>query len=329
MNKLGRDKVPFVFLIDFEMKKIIIETDIDSNKYLEFDINGITNSSILATNLSSYYFDKYPITKEKYTDGFNLIASEIQRGNSFLLNLTYPTRLMTNLSLGDIYRMTRSKYKIHLKDQFVCYSPEIFVKIDNGKISSYPMKGTIDAAVPNAKQVILQDEKEIAEHYTIVDLIRNDLSRVAKKVEVSKFRYVEELNTNEKNLLQVSSEVSGELPAHYNKTIGSIIFELLPAGSISGAPKPKTLEIIRTAEGQDRGYYTGICGYFDGQNLDSGVMIRYIEQESDKLFYRSGCGITSMSDLDTEYVEMIDKVYLPLKSKADPTSHDNKLLNAQ
>ena len=329
MNNLGADQVPFLFLIDFEMKKIIIETDTKCNNYIHFDINGFTNRPLIKPSISSYYFDKYPIPKEKYAEGFNLVANEIQLGNSFLLNLTYPTRLMTNLSLDDIYNLTSSKYKIYLKNHFVCYSPEIFVKIQDGIISSYPMKGTIDASLPNAEKTILEDKKEIAEHYTIVDLIRNDLSRVAKKVKVKKFRYIDEIRTSEKNLLQVSSEVAGELPSDYMKKIGSIIFELLPAGSISGAPKPKTLQVIRNAEGGERGYYTGICGYFDGKNLDSGVMIRYIEKVKDYLYYRSGCGVTSMSQMDTEYEEMIDKVYLPLHSKKGITLQNDNLLDVK
>jgi para-aminobenzoate synthetase component 1 len=85
----------------------------------------------------------------------------------------------------------------------------------------------------------------------------------------------------------------------------------LPAGSISGAPKPKTLEIIKKIEDYERGFYTGICGYFDGNALDTGVMIRFIEQEGDQLFFKSGGGITSFSDAKTEYQEMIDKIYLP------------------
>jgi len=87
---------------------------------------------------------------------------------------------------------------------------------------------------------------------------------------------------------------------------------LLPAGSITGAPKPKTMEIIDQAEGYERGFYTGICGCFDGENLDSAVMIRFIEQEGEQLIFKSGGGITSQSDLNKEYEELIQKVYVPI-----------------
>ena len=96
--------------------------------------------------------------------------------------------------------------------------------------------------------------------------------------------------------MQVSSEVAALLPDNWRDSLGTLLNSLLPAGSISGAPKPKTVEIIRTAEGYERGYYTGICGYFDGENLDSGVMIRFIENQNDQLVFKSGGGITARSN---------------------------------
>jgi len=87
---------------------------------------------------------------------------------------------------------------------------------------------------------------------------------------------------------------------------------MLPAGSISGAPKKKTIEIIREVEGYERGFYTGIFGYFDGKNLDSAVAIRFIEKQGEKLIFKSGGGITYQSDWEKEYEEMQKKVYVPI-----------------
>ena len=86
-------------------------------------------------------------------------------------------------------------------------------------------------------------------------------------------------------------------------------------GSISGAPKKKTVEIIKSVEREERGYYTGIAGIFDGKDLDSCVMIRFIEKNNNSFRYRSGCGITFLSELTSEYQEMIDKVYVPINRK--------------
>jgi para-aminobenzoate synthetase component 1 len=208
--------------------------------------------------------------------------------------------------------MSNSRNKIWFEGEFVCFSPEIFVTINDGIIRSFPMKGTIDAAVPDAEKEILNDDKETAEHYTIVDLIRNDLNLVSRKVRVERFRYCDTIVTNEKKLLQVSSAVCGDLEKDYLSHIGDIIYALLPAGSVSGAPKRKTLDIITATEGRERGYYTGIFGVFDGHNLDSGVIIRYIEKNDAGYIYFSGGGITSFSDPLSEYKEMIDKIYVPI-----------------
>ena len=114
------------------------------------------------------------------------------------------------------------------------------------------------------------------------------------------------------SLLQVSSEIRGNLDPGWKKQLGTLLFRILPAGSISGAPKKKTVEIIRRAEQAGRGYFTGVFGYFDGENLDSGVMIRYMEKTPAGLQFRSGGGITGHSDARTEYDELIQKVYVPI-----------------
>ena len=174
------------------------------------------------------------------------------------------------------------------------------------------MKGTIDVNIPNAQARILGDVKEMAEHTMVVDLLRNDLGIIASKVRVEKFRYVENINAGDKKLLQVSSKISAQLDANWNERIGDIITSILPAGSITGTPKKKTVEILKNIEGYERNFYTGIFGVFDGENFDSAVMIRFIEKDkTGKIFYKSGGGITVDSNVDLEYKELIDKVYLP------------------
>ena len=177
------------------------------------------------------------------------------------------------------------------------------------------MKGTIDASQPNAKANLLKDEKEQREHYTIVDLMRNDLAMVAQNIKVSRFRYIDSIYTEQGEILQTSSEIYGELEDNWQNKIGSILATLFPAGSISGAPKEKTVSIIQQAEKQERGYYTGIFGIFDGENLNSAVAIRFIEQRGDKFYFRSGGGITIQSQLEDEYQELIAKVYLPIQKE--------------
>lgn len=175
------------------------------------------------------------------------------------------------------------------------------------------MKGTLDASTPHAEQMLMEDEKEAAEHATIVDLIRNDLSMVAEDVKVEKFRYIDVLHTNKGKILQTSSEISGKLQSDYRKHIGDILAALLPAGSITGAPKRKTMEIIHEAEGYERGFYTGVMGICGNGNLNSAVMIRFLEEDESGTYFKAGGGITSKSDCMKEYEEVLQKVYLPIE----------------
>ena len=324
LNDLGAAGQPFSFYCDFLGEKWCVESaDQASQFHLQIDneyqaSKKSTVHSQQSPRLSSMdyglktTFSKKPIAFTPFKKAFDQVIHQINIGNSFLTNLTFETPIETNLSLKEIFQHSQAKYKLLVPDQFVVFSPETFVKIEGDHIYSYPMKGTIDASIPNAEKVILGDTKESAEHVTIVDLIRNDLSQVAKEVQVTKFRYIDRLKTNDKQLLQVSSEIKGYLGKEWKPTLGSIIAKLLPAGSISGAPKPETIKIIQQTESYSRGFYTGICGHFDGESLDCGVMIRFIKKEKDQLTFCSGGGITSFSEAEKEYQEMVDKVYLAL-----------------
>jgi len=174
------------------------------------------------------------------------------------------------------------------------------------------MKGTIDATLPDARRRLFEDKKEAAEHATIVDLLRNDLSQHATQVTVRRYRYFDRLTTHRGALWQTSSEIEGRLPDDYRSRLGDILLDMLPAGSITGAPKPKTMDIIAEAESYDRGFYTGVAGWFDGDDMDSCVLIRFMEQEGGRLYFKAGGGITFQSDMHSEYEEMKQKIYVPI-----------------
>jgi len=311
MNILGKNGKEFVFLIDFEGNSAHVFSPELTEKIL-WQANNKSNTDKREAKSSIEKWIANTVSFEKYKHGYDLVQKHIQNGDTYLLNYTQPTKIETNISLEDIFYDSSAKYKVLMKDEFVCFSPETFVKIKNGRISSYPMKGTMDASIENSKERILNDSKELAEHNTIVDLIRNDLSLVAENVTVEKFRYLERINTNKRDLWQVSSKITGDLPKNYTENIGEIVFRMLPAGSISGAPKMKTVEIIKKVEKYHRGFYTGIFGYFDGKDLDSCVLIRYIEKQNGQLVYKSGGGITFMSEAEKEYEELLKKVYVPI-----------------
>ena len=312
MNELGANGQPFAFVIDFDFTKPLIFDIKESSDLLWKTPTKFNYLPDLDLQGNEVVWNVHPVEYERYQKAYNTVQNHIHNGDTYLLNLTMPTRVETNLSPEDLFHLSNAPYKVWLKNQFVCFSPEIFVRINNGIITSYPMKGTIDANIENAEQILRTDEKEVAEHHTIVDLIRNDLSMVATEMQVDRLMYIDRISTNKGDLLQMSSQISGKLPVDYQQSIGTILSRLLPAGSICGAPKSKTIEIIREAEGYQRGYYTGIFGIFDGQNLDSCVLIRYMEQKDDHFIFKSGGGITFLSDCQAEYNELIQKVYVPI-----------------
>jgi len=313
MNELGAKREPFIFAIDFELQKPLIVTEKEAPEAgIRFSFNGVTNGPAGNHPARAFRFSRKPVPFETYLQAFTVVMDRIRHGDSYLVNLTFPTPVETDLSLGEIYDRSNAMYSMLYQDRFAVFSPESFVRIRNGVISSFPMKGTADAALPDAHEALLNSAKELAEHNTIVDLIRNDLSIMAKEVRVQRFRYVDTIRTNFKELLQVSSEITGLLESDYPSRIGDILFSMLPAGSVSGAPKKKTIEIIREAEQCERGYYTGIFGIFDGTDIDCGVMIRFIEQGPAGLVYKSGGGITAKSRCEDEFQELIDKIYVPL-----------------
>lgn len=325
MNVLGRAREPFLFVINFDCSEFIIEplrtVNPDEIKYsMNDDFIHFRNYVGPESGLpQSILIQKELIAFELYEQAFKEVIKNLHYGNSFLTNLTVETPISSNYSFEDLFAFARAKYKLLVKDKFLSFSPESFIRITpEGKVSSFPMKGTIEASRENAREIILSDQKEKYEHTTIVDLIRNDLSRICDKVWVDRFRYLDTIYRQDgSRLLQVSSEVCGQLNGDWRSRIGDILLNLLPAGSISGAPKDKTVEIINSAEkytylNGGRGFYTGVFGIFDGEKLDSAVLIRFIEKKGNGLVFKSGGGITARSDCRKEYDELISKIYVPI-----------------
>ncbi|WP_416768566.1 aminodeoxychorismate synthase component I [Sulfurimonas sp. ST-25] len=305
LNSLCEQSIPFFFLSDFEGKELTcypLDTLAEEDIEFAFHATGTPHDSNV---------EKYPVSFKSYREKLLKVQEHIKNGETYMLNLTQPTPIECSDSLHTIYAKANAPFKLRFRDQFVCFSPEKFIEIIDDKIYTYPMKGTIDAALPDAETTILADEKEMAEHLMVVDLLRNDLGIVATNIRVENFRYIDRIKAGSKELLQVSSKISGELENAWPSRIEEILRSLLPAGSISGTPKKRTVEIIKEIEGYDRGNFTGVFGYFDGNNLYSAVSIRFIEKTTGGLVYKSGGGITIDSDVKKEYEELIDKIYIP------------------
>ena len=304
-NQLGKAGVPFLIIVDYKKDNVItIPISELAENDIEFQIDG---------NVAPHRnieFEKFPVRKDIYQKKFQNIIESIKNGYTYVMNLTQPTEIKISSNLKEIYKFAKAKYKIRFKNSFISYSPETFIKIENNQISTFPMKGTISADLPDSKNELLNNPKESAEHIMIVDLLRNDLNMVSSKVRVEKFKYIDKIQSGNRELFQMSSKICGELESGWESRIGDILETMLPAGSITGTPKIKTVQLIDEIENYKRGFFTGVFGVFQDGKFDSGVMIRFLENQNGKMVYKSGGGITLDSNLESEYQEMIDKIYL-------------------
>ena len=311
INTLAKQRTPFLFISSFDGEKIFAQPLDDLDDDIFYKLEDWRNYPV-KKRTKDFTFSKSPVDFSTYKKALDEVLEEIRSGNTYLLNLTFRTPVESSLTLKEVFTYARAKFKLYFKDEFICFSPERFVEIKENTIATYPMKGTINAHLPDAKETKLADPKEMAEPVMIVDLMRNDLGIIGSDVKVEKFRYVEKIKAGKKELLQVSSKITATLPSDWKDNLGTLLSQILPAGSISGTPKKSTVNIIKHVENFDRGFYTGVFGVFDGESLRSGVMIRFIENENGKFFYKSGGGITIDSDAKSEYEELTDKIYLPL-----------------
>ena len=306
LNDFGQQRTPCLFIIDYKGENGIVFPLSELPDEVKFSF-----SEDRKANATPIPIEKHPIPYQEFEKPFNKVLSHLKNGDTELVNLTFATEI-SPVSLSEVYQNASAKYKMLYKDDWVCFSPEIFVKIEDNLIKTYPMKGTISATIPDAEATLLHNEKEIDEHHKVVRLLSSDLQKVATNVHTTRFRYVDVIKKSTGDLLQTSSEIVGELPANWQEHLGDLLATLLPAGSISGAPKEKSVEVIAEAENYERGFYTGIAGIFDGNSVDSCVLIRFIERIGNRFFYKSGAGITAQSKPLDEYNEIIEKIYIPI-----------------
>ncbi|PIF05128.1 MAG: anthranilate synthase component I [Draconibacterium sp.] len=187
-------------------------------------------------------------------------------------------------------------------------SPEAELRIQNNKAYIHPIAGTFkrtgnDEQDRKLAEQLSKDPKENAEHVMLVDLARNDLSRNAENVTVETYREVQYYS----HVIHLVSQVSGEITDSTN--LIKVLGETFPAGTLSGAPKYKALELIDTYENQNRGYYGGCIGYlgFD-RTLNHAIMIRSFLSKNNKLFYQAGAGIVAESKEENELREVNNKL---------------------
>lgn len=240
----------------------------------------------------------------------------IRDGDIFQVVLSNPIVAQASGSLFDVYRLMRaenpSPYMVFMSSdniEIAAASPETLVRLENGKLLTYPLAGTRPrGATPeedrNVELDLMQDEKELAEHNMLVDLGRNDIGRVAKlgSVEVERLHDILRFS----HVMHIGSTVGGELAD--GKDALDVVDSVLPAGTLSGAPKIRACQIISELEGSSRGIYGGAIGYLDfSGNLDTCIGIRLAFKHGDRLCVQSGAGIVADSDPDKEFEECRNK----------------------
>lgn len=309
MNRLGKLHRPFAFALPYEEEACYVEES-GSNGELHYLMPGIRKAPPLPALPPHVEWQPKFVSREEYGHAFSIIRQHLLRGDTYLANLCFTTPVRSNLTPEHFFARAQAPYQMLVPGRFACFSPEAFVCMEGETIRTSPMKGT--TASEKGIPALLASEKEQREHATVTDLLRNDLAMVAHHVRVEKYRYLTPIQTHRGRLWATSTDILATLPSDWRHRLGDILFTLLPAGSVTGAPKTWTCRAIAQAETSPRGFYTGIFGHFDGQKLQSAVSIRFVEQAAPGLLhFHSGGGITLLSDPDTEYEELNSKIYVP------------------
>lgn len=240
----------------------------------------------------------------------------IREGDIFQVVLSNRMEAEMSGSLLDAYRVLRtsnpSPYMFYFSSddlEIAGASPETLVKLESGVVHTFPLAGTRRRGATEEEDLalereLLSDEKERAEHNMLVDLGRNDVGRVSRfgSVEVEKYMCIERFS----HVMHIGSVVRGEMSE--GKDAMDAVDAILPAGTLSGAPKIRACQIINELEGNKRGIYGGAIGYLDfGGNLDTCIAIRIAFAKNGKVYVRSGAGIVADSVPEKEYQECINK----------------------
>jgi anthranilate synthase component 1 len=255
-------------------------------------------------------------TKEEYSAMVEKARHYIYEGDIFQVVLSNRLAAEAEGSLLDTYRLLRtnnpSPYMFYISSddvEIAGSSPETLVKLTDGVLHTYPLAGTrprgkTEAEDKALEESLLQDPKELSEHNMLVDLGRNDIGRLSRfgTVQVEKYMCIERYS----HVMHIGSTVRGEISP--DKDGVDAIACVLPAGTLSGAPKIRACEIINELEANKRGIYGGAIGYIDfAGNMDTCIAIRLAFQKNGRVFVRSGAGIVADSVPEKEYQECINK----------------------
>ena len=276
------------------------------NLPLDLDLKFSSDIEKLQSNFSKEEFQK-AVEKGK---------EHIYAGDIFQVVLSHRMEVPFSGDTFQIYRSLRninpSPYLFFLDFhdfQLIGSSPEPLIRVENKDAEIIPIAGTRPRGnTPEEDKALsenlLKDPKELAEHVMLVDLARNDMARVSEygSVEVNDFQTIESYS----HVMHIISRVNGKLEAQYDAV--DAFKAAFPAGTVSGAPKIRAMEIINDLEPEKRGYYAGAIGYFDyNGNMDMCIAIRTLLAKNNTIYFQAGAGIVADSDPATEYQETINK----------------------
>ena len=267
-----------------------------------------------AANIKSDF--KSLFTKDEYCQMVTRAKGHIKEGDIFQVVLSNRYEADFEGSIFDTYRVLRtinpSPYMFYFSGsnlEIAGASPETLVKLHNGKLFTYPLAGTRKRGETDEEDLALEtellaDEKELAEHNMLVDLGRNDLGKISKFGTVKVDNYLSILRFS--HVMHIGSTVSGDI--RDDKKGLDAINAVLPAGTLSGAPKIRAMQIINEQEKNKRGIYGGAIGYLDFTgNMDTCIAIRIVYRRNNKVFIRSGAGIVADSNPESEFQECVNK----------------------
>ena len=269
---------------------------------------------------------KQEISKKEYKSKIKIIKKYIDSGDIFQANFThrFHSKNNKNLAHNNIYFNFREKTRtpfssfLNFGSFTICsFSPERFMKLNNGIITTSPIKGTVrrsdDLTIDKKlREELILSEKNRAENLMIVDVLRNDISRVSKKgsVRVTELAKIKSYQ----NVHHLVSTIQGKIDRELDAV--DLLFETLPGGSITGAPKIRAMEIISELEKNKRGVYCGAIGYISfSKDADFNIPIRTLTITDNNITINCGGGIVSDSDSNSEYQESIDKIANIIKEK--------------
>ena len=264
----------------------------------------------LKTEITPHFSEK------QYCDMVEKAKEYIREGDIFQVVLSNPMRAEAEGSLFDTYRVLRtenpSPYMFYFSSDDIELSgasPETLAKLENGKISTFPLAGTRprgkdDEEDKALEAELLRDEKELAEHNMLVDLGRNDIGKVSEigSVKVEEYLSIERFS----HVMHIGSTVTGKIRA--DKDAVDAVDAILPAGTLSGAPKFRACQIIEELENDKRGVYGGAIGYLDFTgNMDTCIAIRLVYKKNGRICIRAGAGVVADSVPENEFRECINK----------------------